>query len=208
MSADGQAFVFIAQIHKIWIMRCVEVPKNISKAIRQAAGGKALRVPVHGWVEGLPTRGTLVPAGDGCYRMHLHSRIWRKLKIDAGAAVEVALQLDLEPRETPVPADLAATLADEPRALAAFHVITTALRRQLIEYVQSAKHFNTREKRIRMMIRRMLERDAKRRKAESKAKSKEKRNTTLKTKTSERVNTKRTTPAKTRTSANKKLKHN
>ena len=70
------------------------MPRDVSKAIREAVGGKALHIPVRGWIEGLAMQSTLMPAGGGRYRLHVHSRIWRKLRIDAGAAVEVALQLE------------------------------------------------------------------------------------------------------------------
>jgi hypothetical protein len=161
MDRPDQAHVFLARIQKIWIMRCIDVPRAISKAIRQAVGGKALHVPVHGWIEGLPFQNTLVPRGGGNFRMHVHSRIWRKLRIDAGAAVEVTLLLDSERREAVLPPDLAAGLADTPRALATFNALTVALRRQIIQYVDSAKQARTRNKRIQLVVRRMMERTAK-----------------------------------------------
>jgi hypothetical protein len=161
MDRPDQAHVFPARIQKIWIMRCIDVPRDISRAIRKTVGGKALHVPVHGWIEGLPFQNTLVPRGGGNYRMHVHSRIWRKLRIDAGTAVEVTLLLDTEPREAVLPPDLAAGLADAPRALATFNTLTVALRRQIIHYVDSAKQSRTRDKRIQLVLRRMLERAAK-----------------------------------------------
>jgi len=154
---------FGARIRKIWILRCVDVPRDVSNAIRRDAGGKAQHVPVHGWIEGLATRGTLVPGGGGRYRFHVHSSIWRKLKIDEGAVVEVALVIEREPRETPVPADLAASLADEPRALSAFQALTPPFRRQIILFLEKAKQAKTREKRVALIVRRMLERAAKKR---------------------------------------------
>jgi hypothetical protein len=164
MNRLDQPHVFPARIHKVWIMRCVDIPRDVSKALRSAAGENALHIPVHGWVDGLPMKSTLVPRGGGCYRLHVHSRIWRKLKIDAGATVEVTLLLDLEPREVVLPQDFAAGLADEPRALAMFNTLTTALRRQIVQYVDSAKHARTREKRIQLVVRRMRERAARRKK--------------------------------------------
>jgi len=158
MDTADQTFTFAARIQKIWIMRCVDVPREISAAIRKAAGGKALHVPVRGWIEGLAMESTLVPAGGGRYRIHVHSRIWRKLRIDAGAAVEVALIIERERRETAVPADLAAGLADEPRALGAFQALTPAFRRQIIIFLEIAKRAKTREKRVLLIVRRMLER--------------------------------------------------
>jgi hypothetical protein len=171
MIRSDQPHVFAARIQKIWIMRCVDVPRDVSKALCSAAkdadAENILNIPVHGWIEGLPLKSTLVPRGGGCYRLHVHSRIWRKLRIDAGASVEVTLLLDTEPREARLPPDLAAGLAGEPRALAIFNTLTVALRRQIIHYVELAKRSSTREKRIQLVVRRMLERAARRKRNKS-----------------------------------------
>jgi len=158
-------------------MRCVDVPRDVSEALRSAAGETVTHPPVHGFVEGLPFKSTLVPGGDGCFRLHVHSRIWRKLRIDAGAAVEVTLVLEQAPRPAVVPADLAAALADKPRAQAIFNTLTLALRRQVVVYVEGAKHASTREKRVALIVQRMLERAAKRKKKEKKKKEKKKQST-------------------------------
>ena len=168
MDQREQTFTFAARIQKIWIMRCVDVPRDISKEIRNAAGENPQRVPVRGWIEGLAMQSTLVPAGGGRYRLHIHSNIWRKLKIDAGAAVDVALMIERERRETPVPADLAAGLADEPRALGAFQAQTPAFRRQIVIYLEKAKQARTREKRVLLIVRRMLERTPQKKKRNTK----------------------------------------
>lgn len=164
MDHQEPTYTFVARIRKIWILRCVDLPREVSKAIREAAGGNALHIPVRGWIDGLAMQNTLVPAGGGRYRMHVHSSIWRKLRIDAGAAVEVALMIERERRETPVPADLAAALADEPRALAAFQAVTPAFRRQTIVFLEKAKQSKTREKRVNLIVRHMLKRAAKKQK--------------------------------------------
>jgi hypothetical protein len=166
MNRADQPHVFAAKIQKIWIMRCVNIPRDVSKAIRSVGGDDPLHIPVHGWIEGLPFKSTLVPRGGSAYRLHVHSRIWRKLRIDAGAAVEVTLLVDNEPREAVLPPDLGAGLADTPRALATFNTLTVALRRQIVQYVDNAKQARTREKRIRLIVQRMLERAAKRKKAQ------------------------------------------
>jgi uncharacterized protein YdeI (YjbR/CyaY-like superfamily) len=82
--------------------------------------------------------------------------------------VEVMLMLDGEPRDPALPQDLAGELADEPRALATFNSLTPALRRQVVRYFEMAKQASTREKRARLIVKRMLERDRKRRKKNSK----------------------------------------
>jgi hypothetical protein len=150
--------VFVAPIQKIWIMRCVDVPADVSAEIRGAAGMNVKHPPVYGFIEGRPFKSTLSSAGKGCYRLHVHSRIWRKLRIDAGAEVEVTLMLDQAPRPAIVPADLAAALASKPRALVMFNALTLPLRRQMLWYLEAAKHASTREKRVKLMVQRMLER--------------------------------------------------
>jgi hypothetical protein len=145
-------------------MRCVDVPRNVSKSLRKLAGDSPKHIPVHGQVEGLSLKSTLSPRGGGAYRLHIHSNIWRKLQIDAGATVEVMLLLDTEPRDPALPHELAGGLADEPRALAVFNSLTPALRRQIVRYLEQAKRATTRDKRIRSIVKRMLERAAKRRK--------------------------------------------
>jgi len=145
-------------------MRCVDVPRDVSKSLRKLAGDNCKHIPVLGQVEGLPLKSTLSPRGGGSYRLHIHSNIWRKLKIDAGATVEVMLLLDSEPRDPVLPHDLAGGLADAPRALAVFNALTPALRRQIVRYLEQAKHASTREKRVRLIVKRMLERVAKRKK--------------------------------------------
>jgi len=162
MDSAERPYVFAAKIEKIWIMRVIDIPRDIGKTIRKMAGENSKHIPVHGWIEGLPFRNTLVPRGGGNYRMHVHSRIWRKLRIDAGAAVEVTMLLDSEPREVVVPPDLAGELANTPRALQTFNQLTAALRRHIIQFVEAAKQLRTRDKRIQLIVKRMLERDASR----------------------------------------------
>jgi hypothetical protein len=145
-------------------MRCVDVPRDVSKSLRKLAGDNYKYIPVLGQVEGLPLKSTLSPRGGGSYRLHIHSNIWRKLRIDAGATVEIMLRLDSEPQDPALPHDLAGSLADEPRALAIFNSLTPAFRRQIVRYVELAKHASTREKRIRIIVKRMLERAARRKK--------------------------------------------
>jgi hypothetical protein len=141
-------------------MRCVDVPRDVSKSLRKLAGDNPKHIPVIGQVEGLPLKTTLSPRGGGSYRLHIHSSIWRKLRIDAGATVEVMLLVDSEPRDPALPHNLAGSLADEPRALAVFNSSTPAFRRQIVRYVDQAKHASTREKRILLIVRRMLQRNA------------------------------------------------
>jgi hypothetical protein len=168
--------IFSARIYKQWILRCVDVPRNISKAllreISREMGEAATHIPVHGQAGGRLLKTTLSPAGNGAYRLHLHSNIWRKLRIDECDIVEVMISLDTEPRDPALPPDLAAGLADEPRALAAFQALTPAFRRQIVRYLELAKQSRTREKRVGIIVGNMLKRVAKKKDAKTKKKKK------------------------------------
>ena len=170
MPRPDQPYTFAARIQKIWIMRCVDLPRDVCKALRQVLGQDAKHIPVHGWIEGLPMHSTLVPAGAGRYRLHVHSRIWRKLRIDAGATVEVTLLIDAEPRDPRLPPDLAAGLAETPRALESFNAQTPAMRRQIVQFLEAAKRPATRDKRIQQIAKFMLERAARRTKPRKRTK--------------------------------------
>ncbi len=156
--------VFAGRIYKVGVIRYVDVPAEVSREI--AAG--AVNVAVQGTVEGMALRTTLVPRGRGCHRLAIHGEIRKKLRVDAGAVVEVALERDEEPREPVVPPALALTLRLAPRAQAEFRGMTTALRRQIVRFVTDVKQEATRERRARTMVRRLEER------AEKKARRRQK----------------------------------
>jgi len=145
--------VFSGKIYKVGVIRYVDVPADISRAW----GEKAAHVPVRGEVEGVPLRTTLVSRGRGGYRMAIHSDIRKKLKVDTGAVVEIALQRDEESREPALPPALALALAlrQSPKAQAEFRRMTTALRRQVVRYLTAVKQQATLERRVAKFTRRL-----------------------------------------------------
>jgi len=143
--------VFSGEIYKVGLIRYVDVPVEISRAL----GEGAAHVPVRGEVEGAPVQTTLVSRGRGCYRMAIHSDIRKKLKIDAGAFVEIALQRDDEPRDPVLPPALVLALRQSPKAQAEFRRMTTALRRQIVRYLTSVKQQATVERRVAKFTRRL-----------------------------------------------------
>jgi len=146
--------VFAAKIYKVWLIRFVDVPKEISRAL----GSAKERIPVCGTVEGLPLRTTLVPSGNSRHRLAIHGDIYRKLRVDAGAIVEISLELDEESREPVLPPSLIAALKFSKVAAAEFRAMTTALRRQIVRYLTAAKSEATVERRVAKFVTR-LEKD-------------------------------------------------
>ena len=110
--------VFAGSIYKVGVIRYVDVPREVSKMF----GGGA-HVPVIGTVEGVPVRTTLVSRGKGAYRMAIHGDIRKKLRVDSGAVVEVAIQLDEESREPVLPPALVLALRNAPKAQRRFRAL-------------------------------------------------------------------------------------
>ena len=135
--------VFAGSIYKVGVIRYVDVPREVSKKF-----GDAPHVPVTGTVEGVPVRTTLVSRGKGSYRMAIHSDIRKKLRVNCGAVVEVAIQLDEESREPELPPALVLALRNAPKAQRRFRGITTALRRQIVRYLTAVKSQETLERRV------------------------------------------------------------
>jgi hypothetical protein len=148
--------IFSGRIYKVGLIRFVGVPPEISRALADGAAN----VPVEGTVEGIPLKTTLVPQGKGCHRLAIHSEIRKKLRIDAGAIVEAALQLDEESREPALPPALTLTLRNAPKAQATFRSMTIALRRQIVRYLINVKQKATLERRIAVFVRRLERRSA------------------------------------------------
>jgi len=143
--------VFTGKIYKVGVIRYVDVPTGVSRAL----GEKAAHVPVRGEVQGVPLRTTLVSRGRGGYRMAIHSDVRKKLKVDAGAFVEIALERDEESREPALPPALVLALRQSPKAQAEFRRMTTALRRQVVRYLTAVKQQATLERRVTKFTRRL-----------------------------------------------------
>jgi hypothetical protein len=135
--------VFAASIYKVGVIRYVDVPREISKKF-----GSAAHVPVIGTVESVPVRTTLVSRGKGSYRMAIHGDIRKKLRVDSGAVVEIAIQLDEESREPELPPALVLALRNAPKAQRRFRAVTTALRRQIVRYLIAVKSQEALERRV------------------------------------------------------------
>jgi Domain of unknown function (DUF1905)/Bacteriocin-protection, YdeI or OmpD-Associated len=148
--------VFVGKIYKVGIIRFVDVPSDVSRSL-----GGAPHVAVKGEIEGLPVQTTLVSRGKGCYRMAIHGDIRKKLRVDAGAVIEIAIERDEDSREPLLPPALVLALRNSPKAQTAFRKMTTALRRQVVRYLTSVKQQTTMERRVAKFVHTLERRRAK-----------------------------------------------
>jgi hypothetical protein len=143
--------IFSGKIYRLGLIRYVDVPKKITRKI---STGKQYE-PVRGTVEGVSLRTTMVSRGSGYHRVAIHGDIRKRLRVDTGAVVEIALERDEESREPLLPPFLAVSLRSAPRAQAAFRNMSTALRRQIVRYLTAGKQQITLERRVAKFIQRL-----------------------------------------------------
>jgi Domain of unknown function (DUF1905)/Bacteriocin-protection, YdeI or OmpD-Associated len=146
--------IFSGRIYQVGLIRYVDVPAEVTRQL----SARETHVPVRGTVEGIALRTTMVSRGRGCHRIAIHGDIRKKLRIDAGAVVEIAIERDEEPREPVLPPFLVLSLRNAPKAQAAFRSMTTALRRQVVRYLTAVKQQATLERRITKFVRRLEDR--------------------------------------------------
>jgi hypothetical protein len=169
MMASANESRFLATIYKIWMLRYVDVPKEIGHALqkefarvgsaaRKTNGEKGKYIPVVAIVNGRSTRTTLTPAGGGHYRLQFNATLRKAARADVGDVVGIELRLDREPRDLPVPPELERALKRRPMLRKEFEKLPPGGRVQFLRFVLKAKAPATREKRIRRMIEVLLER--------------------------------------------------
>jgi hypothetical protein len=91
---------------------------------------------------------TTIGVMDGRFMIPLSAEHRKGAGIAAGDEITVMIELDTEPREAVVPADLAAALEGDAEAKRVFGGLSYSHKRQHILYIEEAKTAETRERRI------------------------------------------------------------
>ena len=118
-----------------------EVPLDVP-----AVFGKA-RAPVRGTINGRPFRSTVAVYGGRSY-LPVNKALREAAGVAAGDAVVIELEADDRPRTVDPPPDLAAALAGDPEARAAFDGLAFPPQRENAEWVAEAKREPTRRRRV------------------------------------------------------------
>src|SRR5687767_10572529 len=122
----------------------IEVPLDVP-----AVFGRA-RAPVRGTINGHPFRGTVAVYG-GRYYLPVNRTLREAAGVAAGAVV-VELEPDDQPRTVEPPEDLAAALAADTEAKAAFDGLSFTHQREYAEWVAEAKRAETRRRRVEQAV--------------------------------------------------------
>jgi hypothetical protein len=158
---------FLETIYKIWMLRYVDVPEEISVALAKAYGRRRARgrkqatpvhVPVVAIVNGRSARTTMVSAGAGRHRVAINTAQRKAAHADVGDLVSVELRLDLASRSVSVPLDLRAALQKHAAARKAFEKLPPGHRRELLLWFTAAKSPEARARRLERALDHLLER--------------------------------------------------
>lgn len=150
-------------------MRHVDVPEDVSSALiremqksrrhgARRGAPKPKYIPVVAIVNGRSACVTLVPAGGGRFRMQINTALRKAARVDAGDLISVEMTLDRASRSLPVPPDLRAGLKAIPKAQKAFDALAPGHRRHFIQWFDSAKSSEARQRRLERAIDVLLER--------------------------------------------------
>jgi hypothetical protein len=121
----------------------VVLPDGVVDAL---GGGKRFRVT--GSLNGVAFESSTMGMGAGRVCLGLHKATRAAAGVDIGDAVELEIERDTRPREIDLPDDLAAALARDPAAKAAFEQQSFTRRREHAESVAGAKRAETRARRL------------------------------------------------------------
>ena len=154
MTAPRSSPGFRAVIRLVGVLRCVDVPASVSRAL-----GGAVRIPVRGAVNGVAIRSTLIPRGGGAHRLVLPPTVWRDLGLERGATVRARLEPD-PTADDPValPREFAEALERRPVAARRFFTLKAALQREVVRWLLAPKSATARERRLEVGLDRLEER--------------------------------------------------
>lgn len=120
----------------------IEVPETL---VLELGAGK--RPPVKVTMNGYTYRTTIAPM-QGTYMISVSSEVRREAGVVAGDELNVTIELDTGKREIEVPDELAAALADDPEAKAAFDTLSNSRKQQLTIPITKAKAPETRARNV------------------------------------------------------------
>ena len=118
----------------------LQVPDDVVAAL-----GMGKRPPVTVALGGHEYRTTVAPMG-GAFWIPLSAEHRAAAGVQAGQEVDVRVELDTAPRETPLPDDLAAALDEESTAF--FSALAPSHRKEWVRWVEEAKKPETRAARV------------------------------------------------------------
>lgn len=136
--------------------------KGVLRATPRGGGGTLVPIPkdvaaklglkgmpkIQAVIAGTPYRGSLMPMGDGTYCLGVLKSIQESAGVGQGDLIDVLIELDTAPRTVEPPADLAAIIARDKKAQAAWDKLSFTNKKEMAVSLEGAKKPETRERRL------------------------------------------------------------
>ncbi|HXW54201.1 MAG TPA: YdeI/OmpD-associated family protein [Candidatus Cybelea sp.] len=145
--APSRSHRFQATIYKIWMLRYVDVPEKVGRALEKESGKKK-HIPVLTVLNGRCSRTTLTPAGGGRYRLPVRVKPCQAARAEVGDLIGIELRVDRESRALPVPDEIRQALKSRPQARKAFEQMGPGTRRQMLLWFGSPRSVAVRQARL------------------------------------------------------------
>lgn len=120
----------------------IRVPEDVMAGLGPGKRPK-VRVTINGHVYR-----TSVSSMGGTYVFGVSAEVRSSAGVAAGDEVDVDIELDTEPREVAVPADLSAAIDGDTEARRFFDGLSYTHQRWYVDWIESAKKAETRERRV------------------------------------------------------------
>ena len=117
----------------------------------EAVGEGAKRFPVVATVNGYTWRTSVTRMG-GEFLLGLNREVRQGAGVEAGALLDVVVELDVAPRDVEVPEALAAALDKDSKAKATFDALAFTHRKEYARWVAEAKREETRRRRVQQAL--------------------------------------------------------
>jgi hypothetical protein len=121
----------------------VAVPFSVEEAF-----GKRGQLRVKGTIDGHSFKSSIAPMGGGAHLLGLHKATRDAIGKSIGDTVTVAIEPDLEERTVEVPDDFRRALTKNRKALQTFDGFAYTHRKEYVQWIESAKRPETRQRRI------------------------------------------------------------
>lgn len=130
----------------------IEFPYDVEKAF-----GKAGKIKVKAYFEGLLYRGSLVKMGRPFHIIGITKDIRKSIGKNPGDTVHVVIEHDIEERKADIPADLVIKFDENPKAKDFFDKLSYTHQKEYVTWIESAKKEETRISRVEKTLEMLLE---------------------------------------------------
>jgi len=147
-------FSFEANIYKVGINPCVDVPLTITAKMTSAKG----YIPVRGKIKDHFFQQTLVPVKNAAYRLYVNGPMLRGSNTKLGDNVKFIIEKDTEPRAEAIPEGLKKRLNDD-NLFAAFKKLTPGRQKEILRHLNHLKTGEALMRNIDKVIRQLKEKN-------------------------------------------------